>query len=194
MINQLQQVVLMVSTLFILGIQAGLAQMQEQKSALANIPSIGEIKRTLTSAERRVQSQALQNPPSPGVKQEGEIVPITGVKANPTAKGVEVILETPTGTQLQVTNRSAGNNFIVDISGGQLRLADGNAFTFRSQKPVTGITQITAENIDANTVRVTVVGKKTLPKVELYDAVRQAITLFLNLNAALNMRWVSKQI
>ncbi|WP_335051461.1 hypothetical protein [Nostoc sp.] len=37
MMNQLQQVVLMVSTLFVLGIQAGLAQTQQQKSALANI-------------------------------------------------------------------------------------------------------------------------------------------------------------
>ncbi|MDF5709408.1 MAG: AMIN domain-containing protein [Nostoc sp. S4] len=58
--------------------------------------------------------------------QAGEVIPITGVKANATPKGVEVILETPQGTQLQVTNRSAGNNFIVDVSGGQLRLADGN--------------------------------------------------------------------
>ncbi|WP_375514167.1 AMIN domain-containing protein [uncultured Nostoc sp.] len=64
---------------------------------------------------------------------------VTGVKANPTDKGVKIILETTVGTQLQVTNRSTGNNFIVDVSGGQLRLADGNAFTFRSQKPLEGI-------------------------------------------------------
>ncbi|MEH1848595.1 MAG: TonB-dependent receptor [Nostoc sp.] len=82
---------------------------------------------------------------------------------------MEVILETPVGTQLQVTNRSAGNNFIVDVSGGQLRLTDGNAFTFRSDKPVAGITQVTVTNIDANTVRVTVVGEKALPTVELFD-------------------------
>ncbi|WP_442949548.1 AMIN domain-containing protein [Nostoc sp.] len=78
------------------------------------------------------------------------------MKANPTDKGVEIILQTPQGTQLQVTNRSAGSNFIADISGGQLRLASGEAFTFRSEKPLAGITEIIVTNIDANTVRVTV--------------------------------------
>ena len=101
--------------------------------------------------------------------QGGKVVPITGVKANPTDKGVEVILETPLGTQLQVINRSAGNNFIVDVSGGQLRLPDGNTFTFRSEKPLAAITEITVTNVNATTVRVTVVGEKALPKVELFD-------------------------
>ncbi|MEH1832302.1 MAG: AMIN domain-containing protein [Nostoc sp.] len=109
------------------------------------------------------QSSTPQATPASG------IVPITGVKANPTSQGVEVILETPLVTQLQVTNRSTGNNFIVDVSGGQLQLADGNAFTFRSEKPLAGITQITAQNIDANTVRVTVVGVAAMPTVELLD-------------------------
>ncbi|WP_292872494.1 TonB-dependent receptor plug domain-containing protein [Nostoc sp. LPT] len=103
------------------------------------------------------------------VAQQANAVPITSVKANATDKGVEVILETPQGTQLQVTNRSTGNNFIVDVSGGQLRLQSGDAFTFRSEKPLAGITEITVTNIDANTVRVTVVGEKALPAVELFD-------------------------
>ncbi|MEH2290620.1 TonB-dependent siderophore receptor [Nostoc sp.] len=169
MTNKLQQVVLMVSTLFMLGIQAGLAQTQQQKSASSNIPSIRDIKLPLTSAEMLVQSQAPQNPALQEGKQKNGIVPITGVKANPTDKGVEVILETPVGTQLQVTNRSVGSNFIVDVSGGQLRLPSGKAFTFRSEKPLAGITQITVTNIDANIVQVTVVGEKALPIVELFD-------------------------
>ena len=79
------------------------------------------------------------------------------------------ILETPQGTQLQVTNRSTGNNFIADVSGGQLRLPSGEAFAFRSEKPLAGITQITVTNVDANTVRVTVVGVAAMPTVELFD-------------------------
>ncbi|WP_439566520.1 AMIN domain-containing protein, partial [Gloeocapsopsis crepidinum] len=71
------------------------------------------------------------------------VVPVTGVQANPTAKGVEVILQTPQGEQLQVTNRNIDNNFIADIPNAQLRLPSGEAFTFRSEKPVTGITEIT---------------------------------------------------
>ena len=82
---------------------------------------------------------------------------------------MEIILETPLGTQLQVTNRSVGNNFIADVSGGQLRLPSGESFTFRSEKPIAEIAEITVTNVDANTVRVTVVGEKALPTVELFD-------------------------
>ena len=53
--------------------------------------------------------------------------------------------------------------------GGQLRLPSGDAFTFRSEKPIAGITQVTVTNIDPNTVRVTVVGVAALPTVELFD-------------------------
>ncbi|AFZ59625.1 TonB-dependent siderophore receptor [Anabaena cylindrica FACHB-243] len=94
---------------------------------------------------------------------------ITGVKANPTNKGVEVILETVQGEQLQITNRSDGNSFIADIPNAQLRLLSGETFTFRSEKPMAGITEITVTNIDANSVRLMVVGEKILPTVELFD-------------------------
>lgn len=98
------------------------------------------------------------------------VVPVTGVQVNPTAKGVEVILQTLQGEQLQVTNRNAGNNFIADIPNAQLRLPSGEAFTFRSEKPVTGITEITVANFDANTIRVTVTGAAGIPVVELFDS------------------------
>ncbi|BAY91132.1 TonB-dependent receptor plug domain protein [Tolypothrix sp. PCC 7601] len=96
-------------------------------------------------------------------------VVITGVKANPTDKGVEVILETNQGEQLQVTNRSEGNNLIADIPNAQLRLPNGDTFTFRSDQPISGITEITVTNVDANNVRVTIAGEKVLPTVELFD-------------------------
>ncbi|GJD15216.1 ferrichrome iron receptor [Rivularia sp. IAM M-261] len=132
----------------------------------SKIPQISEIELPATSATMLVQAPT--NPTSQEGEQEG-IVAITGVKANPTEKGVEVILETSEGDKLQVANRSTGNNFIVDISGGQLRLPSGDAFTFRSEKPISGITEIAVTNIDAKTVRVIVVGEKALPTVELFD-------------------------
>jgi iron complex outermembrane recepter protein len=116
-----------------------------------------------TSAQMLVQT-----PTNPSVTPR-EVIAITGVKANPIDKGMEVILETTQGEKLQVTNRSTGNNFIADVTGGQLRLPNGDAFTFKSEKPSEGITEITVTNIDANTVRVTVVGEKALPAVELFD-------------------------
>jgi iron complex outermembrane recepter protein len=115
-----------------------------------------------TNAQLLVQTPT--NSPS-----ETSAIAITGVKANPTDKGVEVILETTQGDKLQVTNRSTGNNFIADITGGQLQLANGDAFTFKSEKPISGITEINVINLDANTVRVTVVGETALPAVELFD-------------------------
>ncbi|MEH2112687.1 TonB-dependent siderophore receptor [Nostoc sp.] len=134
-----------------------------------NIRQISEIELPATSAQMLVQTPTPTNPSNPEPRSEDQVVAITSVKANATNRGVEVILETTQGTRLQVTNRSAGNNFIADVSGGQLRLPSGEAFTFRSEKPTAVITEITVTNIDANTVRVTVVGEKALPTVELFD-------------------------
>ncbi|MGI2908841.1 TonB-dependent siderophore receptor [Tolypothrix sp. VBCCA 56010] len=141
------------------------AQVKEnEQAAITRIPQLSEVKLPATNA-----SELLSQSPTPQATPTSGIVPITGVKANPTDKGVEIILETTVGTQLQVANRSVGNNFIVDVSGGQLRLPNGDAFTFRSEKPLAGITEITVTNIDANTVRVTVVGVAAIPTVELFD-------------------------
>jgi iron complex outermembrane recepter protein len=127
------------------------------------IPQLSEIELPATSAKLLVQQ------PAPTNTNPEEVIAITGVKANPTEKGVEVILETTAGDKLQVANRSTGNNFIVDVAGGQLRLPNGDAFAFKSEKPIEGITEITVTNIDVNTVRITVVGEKALPAVELFD-------------------------
>ncbi|MBD2562258.1 MULTISPECIES: TonB-dependent siderophore receptor [Nostoc] len=140
---QLGRLLLLTNVFLILGVQATWAE---------NTNSSGN-------------TQILVQSPTP----TSEIIPVTGVKANPTEKGVEIILETPLGEQLQITNRNTENNFIADIPNAQLQLPNGNAFNFRSEKPTAGITEITVTNIDANTVRVTVVGENTLPTVELFD-------------------------
>ncbi|MEH2046645.1 TonB-dependent receptor plug domain-containing protein [Nostoc sp.] len=134
-----------------------------------NIPQLSEIELPATSAKMLVQTPIPITPPNPEQRSGDQVVPIIGVKASPTDKGVELILETTLGEQLQVKNRSTGNNFIADIPGAQLRLPSGEAFTFRSEKPLTEITEITVTNIDVNTVRVMVVGEKALPTVELFD-------------------------
>ena len=128
----------------------------------SEIPQLSELELPATSANVLVQAPA--NPSS----SQKDVIQITGVKANPTDKGVEVILETTQGDKLQVANRSTGNNFIADISGGQLRLPNGGTFTFKSEKTLAGITEITVTNINVNTVRVTVVGEKVLPKMQIF--------------------------
>jgi iron complex outermembrane recepter protein len=138
------------------------SEFPESTTTVKEILHLNEIKHFAKSAS--VLSQA-PNPPSQG----GKLVPIESVKENLTDKGAEIILQTVLGNQLQVTNRSTGNNFIADIIGAQLRLQNGDAFTFSSSKPLAGITEITVTNIDANTVRVKVVGENSQPKVELFD-------------------------
>jgi iron complex outermembrane recepter protein len=131
---------------------------------IKNIPQISEIEHFAKSASILVQT------PTPSSTPANEVVPITGVKANPTDKGLEVILQTSLAQKLQAINRSTGNNFIADIPNAQLRLPSGDAFIFRSEKPIKGITEITVTNFDANTVRIMVMGEAGLPKVELFDS------------------------
>ncbi|MBD2360320.1 TonB-dependent receptor [Anabaena minutissima FACHB-250] len=99
-----------------------------------------------------------------------KVIQVTGVQANPTDQGLEIILQTTLGEQLQITNRSADNNYIADIPNAQLRLPNGDEFKFSSQNPVKGITEIIVANLDANTIRVTVTGETELPNVELFDS------------------------
>ncbi|MDZ8085089.1 MAG: TonB-dependent siderophore receptor [Nostoc sp. DedQUE12b] len=140
-------------------------QSKSVASVLRNSKSIREIRQISEIEHPQTSAQMLVQSPAPS----SEIVQITGVKATPTEKGVEVILQTSIGAQLQITNRSTGNNFIADIPNSQLRLPNGDAFTFRSEKPLPEITEITVTNLDANTIRVTVTGAAALPTVELFD-------------------------
>ncbi|MEG4421375.1 TonB-dependent siderophore receptor [Microcoleus sp. LAD1_D5] len=139
------------------------SQENVQSLLTGKIRQLSEVEHPSTSAIMLVQSPAPQTAPS------SEIVQVTGVQARPTEKGVEVILQTTVRERLQITDRSADNNFIADIPNAQLRLPSGDAFTFSSPNPVEGITEITVTNLDANTIRVTVVGDKTLPTVELFN-------------------------
>lgn len=144
---------------------------QEAKpDEVTRIPKqLSEVEPAISSAKMLlVQSPAPNTPPT-------SVVQVTAVKANPTAKGLEIILQTTKGEQLQLVNRSAGSNFITDIPNAQLRLPSGEAFTFRSEKPIAGVTQITVTNFDANTIRVTVTGEASVPTVELFDSPEEGL-------------------
>ncbi|NJP21992.1 MAG: AMIN domain-containing protein, partial [Hydrococcus sp. CRU_1_1] len=113
---------------------------------------------------------------------EGQIIPVTGVQLNPTETGIELLLQTPpqSAEQLQPNNISSGNNFIVDIPNAQLQLLDGKPF--RAEKPIEGISEVTVNNQDASTIRVTAVGETALPQVELFDSDESLIFGFTPLN------------
>ncbi|MEH2419759.1 MAG: TonB-dependent siderophore receptor [Nostoc sp.] len=138
--------------------------------ATGKIGQLSELEPVVTSAKMLL----VQSSTPPNTVQT-EIVQVTSVKANPTSKGVEVILQTSKGEQLQITNRSAGNNFIADIPNAQLRLPSGEAFTFRSEKPIAGVSEITVTNFDANTIRVSAIGETGVPTVELFDSADEGL-------------------
>ncbi|MDH6106644.1 TonB-dependent siderophore receptor [Anabaenopsis tanganyikae CS-531] len=97
------------------------------------------------------------------------VIQVAGVNLQTTDKGVEVILETNQSDQLQLTNQSEGNSFIINISNAQLNLPSGDT-SFRLEKPMAGITEVKVSNLDANTIRVTITGETAAPQVELFDA------------------------
>ncbi|MDF5726182.1 MAG: TonB-dependent siderophore receptor [Rhizonema sp. PD37] len=133
---------------------------------ITEIRRLNEIALPSHSAEILAQSTTAPTP---------SIVQVTHVQAHPTSNGVEVILQTSLAQQLQLVNRSSGNNFIVDIPNAQLRLPTGEAFIFKSDKPLPGVTQITVTNYDAKTIRVSVIGDAKRPNVELSDSPNEGL-------------------
>ncbi|MEH2010277.1 TonB-dependent siderophore receptor [Nostoc sp.] len=146
-----------------------------QAKELTEIQSVQELDRSARTVKEWFAQIEQQNPPLPAQNQGGEVIQVTSVKANPTSNGVEVILQTSIGQQLQVVNRSSGNDFIADIPNAQLRLPNGDAFTFRSTSPIAGVSEITVTNFDANTIRVSVTGEAGVPIVELFDSPDEGI-------------------
>ncbi|MEH2425433.1 MAG: TonB-dependent receptor plug domain-containing protein [Nostoc sp.] len=146
-----------------------------QAKQVTEIQSVQELDRSATTVKEWFAQIEQQNPPLPAQNQGGEVIQVTSVKANPTSSGVEVILQTSIGQQLQVVNRSSGNDFIADIPNAQLRLPNGEAFIFRSTKPIAGVSEITVTNFDANTIRVSVTGEVGVPTVELFDSPDEGI-------------------
>ncbi|MEH2183399.1 TonB-dependent receptor plug domain-containing protein [Nostoc sp.] len=144
-----------------------------QAKEVTKIHSVQELNRSARTVKQWFAQIEQQNPKAQS--QEVEIVQVTSVKANPTSNGVEVILQTLKGQQLQVVNRSSGNNFVADIPNAQLRLPNGDVFRFRSEKPIAGVSEITVTNFDAQTIRVSVTREADVPTVELFDSPDEGI-------------------
>lgn len=126
------------------------------KVPITQIPQISDIQRSHTSVKDWL------------AQQQNQVILVTGVSLNTSENSLEVTLETPASDQLQTVVKSEGNNFIVDIPNAQLKLSSGELF--RQENPTAGITDVVVTNQDANTIRVTVTGETSLPKVELDDS------------------------
>lgn len=131
---------------------------------LVAIPAIGE-EITSTSTQNKADNLNPTSKVKPLLAQSLIVIP--DIKLQSTDKGLDVILETNQSDKLQPVVKSEGNNYIIDIPNSQLRLSTGD--TFRQEKPIAGITEITVTNIDANTIRVTLTGEIGAPQVEFFD-------------------------
>ncbi|MEH2250571.1 hypothetical protein [Nostoc sp.] len=76
---------------------------QNSPTVITRIKSHSEIERPATNVSRLFSQSS-----TPQATPPSEVVQVRAVKANSTDKGVEVILQTSIGEQLQVTNRSTG--------------------------------------------------------------------------------------
>ncbi|MHC5863442.1 AMIN domain-containing protein, partial [Nostoc sp.] len=87
---------------------------------IREIRSLDQIEHPLTDAQKLVQSSIPIGQAKISVKR---------VKVNSIDKGLEVILETGVKSdRLQVTTKTEGKSYVVDIPNAQLRLTSGNIF------------------------------------------------------------------
>lgn len=86
---------------------------------------------------------------------------ITEVKLNPVDGGISVILTTSSGNKPQIFTTKRDKALVADIINTQLRLPQGKSF--RQENPAPGIASVEVNQLDANSVRVTVMGIDNAP-------------------------------
>ena len=89
-------------------------------------------------------------------------VQVAGVKLNPTATGLEIILDTPAGKTLTIDAskfRTEGNSLIVDIPNAVLA---GQAFA--AEKPTADVASVRVVQQDTSSIRVIVSGTSAPPQ------------------------------
>jgi iron complex outermembrane recepter protein len=167
----------------LLGTPAKGEEVGDIREANKNLPQLSEIESLATSAQTLVQTPSDPSsvapdqgnpssvPPYQGGKQGG-VVSITGVVANPTDKGVEIILQTTQGKALQPVTLVLGKTYIANIPNAVLALPQGG---FRQDNPASGITLVRMTQATTNSIRVAVTGEAALPQVQLYDAPNEGL-------------------
>lgn len=89
------------------------------------------------------------------------VVEIVGIRLEPSANELNVVLETSTESLTLPTFMVDGNTLTVDITNAVLALPDGQSF--QAANPADGIADISAVQVSANQVRVSVVGIDRAP-------------------------------
>ncbi|PIG95268.1 TonB-dependent receptor [Gloeocapsopsis sp. IPPAS B-1203] len=123
--------------------------------------------RNVKQLDKTTQRLSQASPPAT------EVVQIQGVRLNPTANGLEVILETSTPQKLELSTASENATLIANVVNAQLVLPEGNAFL--ANDPADGITAVRVVNLDANIIQVQIIGSVTVPQVEVLESDREGL-------------------
>ncbi|MEG5235106.1 TonB-dependent receptor [Microcoleus sp. AT9b-C3] len=131
-----------------------------------SIPKVDEIEQPSTSAQGLLRPSVRSFTGLDDTVQISQsVVQVTGVRINPTANGLEVILETPSGQVLQAVTRIEGKSAISDIENAQLALPSGGEF--KASSPDRGIASVTVTQLEGNRIQVSVTGIKAAPTSEV---------------------------
>ncbi|PHJ66061.1 general secretion pathway protein GspD [Nostoc linckia z18] len=110
-----------------------------------------------------------------------QIAQVTDVQLKQANGGVSVVLKTSSGSRPQVFTTKRGKALVADVINTQLRLQQGNSF--RQDNPAPGIASVEVNQLDANSVRVTVTGSNNVPGNEPVVRSPNGITLSFNSSA-----------
>jgi type IV pilus assembly protein PilQ len=100
---------------------------------------------------------------------------ITGIKLNAVDGAVKVVLDTNAGDRPQIFTTQRGNTLVADIINTQLRLPNGKSF--RQDNPTAGITSVTVNQLDGNSIRVMVTGNAAAPETQPVQRANNSLTL-----------------
>lgn len=128
------------------------------KLGKSDIPRLSEVEFPATNAKLLLSQEA---PPT----QASEIIQVTGVRLNPTAKGLELIWETSSGKPLQISTSRQGNILIADVQNAKLALPNGKEF--RADNPAKGISTIAIRQFSTNSIRVSITGTEAIPTAQI---------------------------
>ncbi|MEH2165328.1 MAG: AMIN domain-containing protein [Nostoc sp.] len=156
---------------------------KQEQTPISEVRQLNSIKRSLSSTSYLLSINRVKNLIAQLSQATTNVVSITDVKVNTTNKGIELILVTANSDKLQVSPKTEGNSYIVDIPNAKLQLTSGESF--RQSKPVAGITEVTVVNIGNNTLQLTIVGDQGAPQVELFDSVTEGLVFGVNATASL---------
>lgn len=109
--------------------------------------------------------RSIQNTNHRQIAQAATPVKIVAVKLKATATGVEVILETPTGTLVQPVPQTVENSVTLDIANATLALP--NRQEFASENPSPNVANVRVTQLNPDTVRVQVTGTSGVPTASI---------------------------